>query len=409
MSEVRRVAVIGAGAAGIMAGIAAARSGAEVSLLEHTDSIGSKLLMTGNGKCNYTNTDISRDSFHSGTDRDGRIRSIITRFGYAEAEAFFKSIGIIGRERRGCIYPYTDTAESVRTALRLELRKLGVEIVCGCKNIKIIYKEGNRIRVTSDIFSGGRDFDSVIIACGGLAARKTGSDGSGYDLIRALGAATTDVYPALTPIPLTEDLSAIKGIRCEAALTLRDERDRIIESSVGELQPFENGLSGICALDISGNACRRIGAGERVFIETDYYPGCDDDGFYKLIKHRSECFPERNLTELLNGLFPKKLITYLVHPIDTRKEGYIGKLTESVKHHRYEVSPEIIKDMSRAQTTAGGVSLEWIDENCMLRCCDGIYAAGEILDADGVCGGYNLHFAWATGYISGLHAAGRAE
>ena len=106
MSEVRRVAVIGAGAAGIMAGIAAARSGAEVSLLEHTDSIGSKLLMTGNGKCNYTNTDISRDSFHSGTDRDDRIGSIITRFGYAEAEAFFKSIGIIGRERRGCIYRY---------------------------------------------------------------------------------------------------------------------------------------------------------------------------------------------------------------------------------------------------------------------------------------------------------------
>ncbi len=406
MSEVKRVAVIGAGAAGIMAGITAARSGAAVSLLEHTDSIGSKILITGNGKCNYTNTGISRSRYHSGTDRAGRIESITDRFGYAEAVSFFESIGITGRERRGCIYPYTDTAESVRTALRLELKKLGTEIVCGCKNIKIIYRKSNCIKVTSELFLGGRDFDSVIIACGGLAARKTGSDGSGYDLMRSLGASTTDIYPALTPLLLTEDLSAIKGVRCEAALTLKDEKGSIIESSRGELQPFEKGLSGICALDISGNASRRTGAGERVYVETDFYPLCDDAGFQRMIRKRMECFPERNLTELLNGLFPKKLTGYLVHPVDTREDGYIGTLTENIKHHRYEVSPDIIKDFSRAQTTAGGVSLEGIDENCMLKGRDGIYAVGEILDADGVCGGYNLHFAWATGYIAGAHAAG---
>lgn len=408
MSEVKSIAVIGAGAAGIMAGITAARSGAAVSLLEHTDSVGSKILITGNGKCNYTNTDISQSRYHSGTDREDRIESILCRFGYTEAVSFFESIGISGKERRGCIYPYTDTAESVRTALRLELKRLKTETVCNCKNIRITYNDGSRIKVSSDLFPKGRSFDSVIIACGGLAARKTGSDGSGYDLVRELGAATTDVYPALTPVLLTEDLSVIKGVRCEAALSLKDENGRIIESSRGELQPFEKGLSGICALDISGNACRRIGAGERVFVETDFYPLCDDDGFYKMIEQRSERFPERNLTELLTGLFPKKLTGYLVHPIDTREDGYIGRLTECVKHHRYEVSSDIIKDISRAQTTTGGVSLEGIDGNCMLKGCKGIYAVGEILDADGVCGGYNLHFAWATGYIAGTHAAGKA-
>ncbi len=405
----KEIAVIGAGASGIMAAITAAGSGAAVSLFEHTDSIGSKILITGNGKCNYTNVDISRAHYHSLTDRDGVIDAVIENFSYEDCIQFFENIGIPCRTRRGGIYPYTDTSESIRTALKLELERLGVGITCGCRNISVDKNDTGGIIVKSDLFQEGREYDAVIVSCGGKAARKTGSDGSGFELLRKLGVSTTDIYPALTPLILKEDLTAITGIRCEAALTLKDENGRKIESSFGELQPFDKGLSGICALDISGNACRRIGAGERVYVECDLFPGEDDEGFRQMMERRISAFPERKLSEQLVGLFPKKLINYIVHPVDTRKQGYLDELVKAVKHRIYEVSVDIIKDMTRAQTTAGGVALTEIDGSCMLRSAKGIYVTGEMLDADGVCGGYNLHFAWATGYMAGKAAAGEQK
>ena len=402
----RNVAVIGAGASGITAAITAARHGAVVYLYEHTDSIANKILITGNGKCNYTNTDISREHYHSGTDSDGIISSVLSRFGSKECVRFFEELGVVCRERRGGIYPYTDTAESVRTALKLELERLGVPVTCGCRNISVAVNSDGTVIVKSDMFPEGRIYDAVIISCGGSAAKKTGSDGSGYDIVRGLGAVTTDIYPALTPLRLTEDMSALTGVRCEAALKLINEKGEVIEASSGELQPFDKGLSGICALDISGNACRRIGAGEKAYVEVDYYPAADDTLFHTLIEDRVRKYPERKLSEILVGLFPKKLINYLVHPIDTRKQSFINDLRDNVKHHRYEVSQDIISDMSRAQTTVGGTALTEIDDNCRLKVQKNIYITGELLDADGVCGGYNLHFAWATGYIAGMCAAG---
>ena len=402
----RNVAVIGAGASGIVAAIAAARCGASVSIFEHTDSIGSKIMITGNGKCNYTNEDIRPEHYHSGTDEDGLIASILERFGYEDCTGFFGSLGIIGKNRRGGIYPYTDTAESVRSALKLELKRLGVEIICGCSNTGLERATGGGIRVKNDLEPDGRVFDAVILSCGGKAARKTGSDGSGFELVRSLGVVTTDIFPALTPLPVKEDLSMLTGIRCDASLKLINEKGRVIERSSGELQPYDKGLSGICALDISGNACRRTGAGERVFVECDFYPGTDDEGFKRMMADRREAFPERDLTGLLTGIFPRKLIRYMAHPIDIRKDSWPDDLKDIVKHHRYEVSRDILKDMSRAQTSAGGVSLGEIDCNCMLRREQDIYVTGEMLDADGICGGYNLHFAWATGYIAGGAAAG---
>ncbi|MCR5746733.1 MAG: aminoacetone oxidase family FAD-binding enzyme [Lachnospiraceae bacterium] len=405
MKMINNIAVIGAGASGISAAISAARNGSAVDLYEHTDAAGSKILITGNGKCNFTNLNINSNCFHSRSDSNGRIRNIIGSFGYEDVKKFFESIGIPGKERKGRIYPYTDTADSVRTALILELKKLDVKMLYGCGRIKLIPLLKGGIKVISESFPEGRIYRNVIIACGGSAAHKTGSDGSGYEILKELGIDITDIYPALTPVILKEDLRELKGIRCEAALTLIDEKGNVTERSEGELQPFENGLSGICALDISGNACRMTGAGERAFVTVDFFPGCSDEEFIDMIRGRRESFKERNLNEQLNGLFPKKLIRYLIHPIDTRRDSFESELIQRVKHLRYEVSGDILKDMSRAQTTAGGVALYEIDDNCMLKKQKGIYVTGELLDADGICGGYNLHFAWATGYLAGYHAS----
>ncbi len=386
-----KTAVIGAGASGIMAAICAARAGASVSLYEHKDNPAAKLLITGNGKCNYTNARIDKACFHSSTDEDGRLERMLREFDADKCIGFFESIGIKSRERKGGIYPYSDTAESVRTALLLEIKKLRINLITGCGPLSL----------SDDRKINGDGFDRIIIACGSLVSPGTGSDGSGYEILKKLKVELTPLYPALSPLVVKEDLSMLKGIRCDASLLLLDEKGEIKERSSGELQPYDRGLSGICAMDISGNACRMLGAGKRAFAEVDFFPCMNDPEFKSEIARRREMFPERNLSEMLTGLFPKKLINYLVHPVDTRKKEYMDDLCNNVKHHRYELSDEMIKDFSRAQTVAGGVPLYSADDRCMLKDHEGIYVIGELLDADGICGGYNLHFAWTTGYIAG--------
>ncbi len=385
------ICIIGAGASGLVSAIAAARAKASVTVYEHKESPANKILITGNGKCNFTNLYMEADRFHSSTDDRGWTAGILERFGAADCIEFFDSLGIKTRERRGGIYPYSDTAESVKSALLLELRRLRVNVIYNC----------GRISVSEDGIVNGTRYDRVILACGGMSAKKTGSDGSGYDILRKLRVSLTPLYPALTPLILKEDLSCIKGVRCEASLSLLDENGDITETSSGELQPYESGLSGICAMDISSSACRILGSGRRAFLEADLLPLFSDEEFKREILSRRERFPERNLSELLNGLFPKKLINYLVHPVDTRKQGFEDLLVANVKHHRFELSDTMVSDFSRSQTVAGGVPVSDVDENCGLIGHEGIYVVGELLDVDGVCGGYNLHFAFATGYIAG--------
>ncbi len=398
-----RIAVIGAGASGMAGAISAARAGADVTVFEHRESPLKKILITGNGKCNFTNRRIDASCYHSSTD-DCFIDRILSRFDTEDCISFFDWMGIKARERRGGLYPYSDTAESVRSAMLLTAKSLGIRIVTDCGSIGIEAKKEGTVNILyNDSFYTA---DALIISCGSLVSPNTGSDGSGYDLLRDLGVSLTDIYPALTPLMTKEDLSAIKGIRCDATLRLLDVEGKVIEESSGELQPFEGGLSGICAMDISSSACRMLGEHKRSFVEADLYPVADDEGFIREISSRITAFPERDAAGCLTGLFPRKLINYLIHPLDTRQDGYPAALCKRVKHLRFELAEKMTEDFSRAQTVAGGVSLGDVDPDCMLKGHRGIYVTGELLDADGICGGYNLHFAFATGFISGLHAAG---
>ncbi|MCR5773579.1 MAG: aminoacetone oxidase family FAD-binding enzyme [Lachnospiraceae bacterium] len=390
------IAVIGAGASGMAASIAAARAGASVTLYEHKESAGNKLLITGNGKCNFTNTDMRPECFHSSTAEPGRIGGILERFGTDDCLTFFESMGLLHRERKGGLYPYSDTAESVRSALILEMKRLGVSMMYGLEpelNLK-------------ERLVDGKSYDRVIIACGSFVSKRTGSDGSGYALLKKAGVEITPLYPALTPLVTKENLSALKGVRCEAALTLKDGEGRIRERSFGELQPYEHGFSGICAMDISGEACRILAGKGRAYAEADYLPLMSDEELETMLKHRRESYPERDTADLLTGIFPRKLINYLVHPVDSRRPDHLRKLTNIIKHSRYELSADMLTDFSRAQTVAGGVSFEQLDDDLMLNDMEGVYITGELIDADGICGGYNLHFAWASGIIAATNAAG---
>ena len=391
-----RIAVCGAGASGIAAAISAARAGALVVLFEHTDSPGRKILITGNGKCNFTNHEINTSKYHSTDDHESFMSGFLSRWGCRECLDLFDSIGVVYRQKRDGYYPRSDTAESVRRALLNELARLKVEIRLNT-DIRDIDPVKKRVN--------GENFDAVIIAMGSMVSGRAGSDGSGYGILRRMGLKVNKVYPALTPLTLKEDLSSITGVRCEAKLTLLDEEGCTVESSRGELQPFEKGFSGILAMDISGECCRILGSGRRAYVRADLYPDMDGEELLTFLKDRAERFGRQEPKDALVGMFPKKLINYLIHPLDTRVADYVEALALRIKGLEYELSDEMLKDVKRAQTAAGGLSLDEIDDDFALKKYKDIYVVGELVDIDGVCGGYNLHFAWGSGYMAGRRAA----
>ena len=389
----RKIAVIGGGAAGIMAALSASAHGADVTVFEHTDSIGKKILQTGNGKCNFTNVIMSADKYHTSGDRMF-IEKILDHFGNEDAIRFMSSIGIYTKNRKGGLYPYTETAATVLDILRMELRKCGVRVLLKCGDVKI----GNEPSVN------GEKYDAVIIAAGSNAAPKTGSDGSGYKIAKQLGITIIRPVPALTPLLLEDDVRELVGIRCDAELTLV-YGGKIIDQSKGELQPVPNGFSGICALDISANAARLICSGKRAELRADFFPDFDDNTFRQFIEYRIKQYPDRNINEIFAGLFAKKLAVFLLRGTDCRRKDFLDDLIENVKHHHFVIAQGQCDDFSRAQTVSGGIPLEEFTDCCMLKKSSGIYFAGEIMDADGVCGGYNLQWAWSTGYAAGIGAA----
>ncbi|MBO6111454.1 MAG: aminoacetone oxidase family FAD-binding enzyme [Lachnospiraceae bacterium] len=385
----KKVAVIGGGASGIFAAIKAASNGHAVTIYEHTDSIGKKLLVTGNGKCNFTNLNMGEEYYHSSTD-NGLISGVLLRFGLKETLDFFDKLGLYTKEKNGGIYPYTDTSRTVLNLLKTELKRLKVNIVC-MKDIKELMPEG---------MVNGDDYDAVILAAGGLTAKNTGSDGSGMKLLKDMGCRMIKPYPALCPLPVKEDLSALKGVRCRAVLSLITD-GRLKMSSRGELQPYEGGLSGICAFDLSGEAALAVREKKQVKVECDLFPETDDEGFGTHILSMKNRHPGIGIKDILTGMLNEKLINHILHPLDERKDSFINDLTGAVKHRTYEISDKITGDYSKAQVTGGGLCLSELNDDLSLKRFPKIRVCGEVLDVYGNCGGYNLQWAMSSGYVAG--------
>lgn len=366
---------------------------AEVTIYEHGDALGRKLLITGNGKCNLTNAGISPECYHSRTD-NGIISHILSRFGTGKLLDFFDGLGADLKERKGCYYPRTDTASTIRNCLVLTIKEMGIGIRLECGRISL-----EELR---------SDHDALILCMGGKTSPKTGSDGSGYALLQSLGLSMVPLFPALTPIETEEDLSALKGVRCEAGLSLLVDGE-IRAVSKGELQPFDRGLSGILAMDISGEAARQKSAGKNVQVLCDFAPFYPEEEFRAAIAKKQKQNPARGIHDVLSGMLHRKLVHYLLHDLDSREPDFMEKLTDTIKRHPFTVSGRMIQDYSRAQTVSGGLDLREVTKELEIKKLPGVYVCGELLDCDGICGGYNLHWAFATGAIAGKASASRRK
>ncbi len=404
-----KVGVVGGGASGIMAAIAAARQGAAVVLLERGERIGRKILMTGNGRCNLGNRVLSEREYYSG-DR-ARLADWLGKFGTEDTVHFFEGLGLRIKDRDGYLYPACEQASAVLDVLRTELKVLKVEIVAGCRIGGIHKGRDGKIVLESD--RGEFLFDRVILACGGKAAPRTGSDGSGYRLASLLGHTITPTVPALVQLRCREEyFKAVAGVRTDAEISIY-RRGKCVAAERGELQLVEYGISGIPVFQLSrraGYLLREDGEAEAVL---NLLPDFGPDDMERLIEDRSPLRRGRTVEEFFTGLLHKKIMMLFIKlselkpamPAEEAPQEALGRVYRLCREWRVHVTGS--NSYEHAQVTAGGVDLREVTENLESVKMPGVYFSGEMLDVDGRCGGYNLQWAWCSGYLAGSAAGSR--
>lgn len=407
----RHVAVIGGGAAGMMAAITAAREGVKVTILEHKDRIGKKILSTGNGRCNFTNTFQTPACYRS--DNRDFAWNIIQKFNVEKTISFFKELGIYPKDRNGYLYPYSDQAAAILEVLQIEIAKLDICVMTEI-NVLDIQPVKRGIHVTTD--KKTITVDSVILACGSKAAPVTGSDGSGYQLAKLLGHRIVPVLPALVQLRCAEKFyKSISGVRVQGTVEIYAD-DISLASDTGEIQLTNYGISGIPVFQVSRYAAKAIYQKQSVTAVLNFMPDMNKDEFLSFLQERITLCPHKTLDEFFTGIFPKKLCELWIRlsrlPKEMRVSDLSGeqleKLVLLIQHLRTHITET--NAFEQAQICCGGVDTTEINPDTLeSNYVPGIYFAGELLDVDGICGGYNLQWAWSSGFVAGKEAAGNAS
>ncbi|MCL2106772.1 MAG: aminoacetone oxidase family FAD-binding enzyme [Oscillospiraceae bacterium] len=376
-------AIVGAGASGLAAAIAAGRAGGRVLLLERLPRAGKKILATGNGRCNLSNRAVLEHPYHN---RDFAL-SALKSFGPAECEAFFRSLGLALREdAEGRVYPRSNTASSVLDALRFGAARAGVTLRCDT-HVRSVRRERQGFLLNDDIRAR-----RVILAAGGCAAPAHGSDGSGFALLAPLGHAIVPPKPALVQIRLKSPiLPMLKGLRVSAGITLENAEGLPLREAFGEILFTEDGLSGIAAMELS----RAAEPGTVAVL--DLLPELSAPALAALLAEFARSCPEASPEQLLAGLLPKRIGEAVIKQSGSNK---LDHFTKTAKRFAFPVAGT--RGFAHAQITAGGAAVsEFCAGTLESRLVPGLYACGELLDIDGGCGGFMLHWAWASGLLAG--------
>lgn len=403
------IIIIGGGASGLVAAIYAAKSGGKVTILEKNKTCGKKILITGNGKCNYWNSDQSLVHYHSTNTEI--LKSILTEKNQQEILNLFNSLGIIPRIRDGYYYPYSNQATSIQTALIKECQLNNVEIITETEVLNI-NKENNiyKINTNNGLFTSNK----VIISTGSKACPKTGSDGLGYKLATSLGHSLIEPLPALVQLKAnTPYLKEWHGIRSDVSVSLI-ENNKAIATQIGEIQLTDYGVSGICIFCLSGQISSGLAQNKKEQISINFLHPFNintKENFIDWMNQRNKLVKNRTISDLLDGILNYKLINLILKLSKIKRDSSWNELSPKEKQLLGTNLTNFILDITgtnsfeQAQTCTGGIPLTEINPNTMESLYNkGLYITGELLDIDGDCGGYNLTNAWITGMLAGLGA-----
>lgn len=395
--------VVGGGAAGMTAAIVAARRGRDVTILEANREPGKKILATGNGRCNFTNRNLSVENYHGENEKFSL--SVIHRFDNNAAVEFFEGLGVLSTSlESGRVYPATFDAKTVNRALRVELDHLGVPIVTDSRVVNIIASNLFEIMTVS-----GKVYrsDVVVLATGGKCLPSSGSDGSGYALAEQLGHSIVPVAPGIVPLALKESWpAAVSGVKCDARLSVIVD-GKPVAVFRGDTLFADYGITGTAVIQISGAALAALRRGRCVQLAIDFLPDVEKNGEV-FVEERCRFLGNRRAPEFLTGLVPEKLIPAILiaAEIDVRSraaewnKAQRKALAVVLKSWTREVTGP--KPGAEGQVSVGGVRTGEVNPRTMeSKIKKGLYLVGELLDVDGDCGGYNLQWAWSSGYVCG--------
>jgi len=400
MADVADLVVVGGGAAGLACAVTAGRLGLNVAVLERTDRCGSKLTVTGGGKGNFTHAEPPR-AMAGRFDCDVRlIMPLLRKFPYQRIMQFFSGLGIDARtDADGCVWSVRTDAAGIRDALVRETAAHGGVVKTGCRVARL--EPGWQVRMVDGSTVAARN---VCLATGGASYSRTGSTGDGLALCRDLGLKTVDWFPALASLRTRDDLSGLAGVtqpRVEMTLLTAGGEPR---TATGHFIFAHTHVSGSSVLNLCGHAARALAERKPVVLRVDWVPGRSASELAEEFTVARAGHPKQQLGTFLGSYVARRLAArlcalagvpadrLLAHLSRTEQESIIGQLRST------EFAIVGTEPIERARVTGGGVSLDEVDLKTMeARRFPGLYFAGEVLDVWAETGGYNLHFAWATG------------
>ncbi|MDR2647735.1 MAG: aminoacetone oxidase family FAD-binding enzyme [Oscillospiraceae bacterium] len=391
-----KMVIIGAGASGLAAAIAAGRRSGDILLLERLPRVGKKILATGNGRCNLSNQNVLDHPYHN----KRFVLPALRMFGAQACESFFASLGAaIYADGEGRFYPNSNSASTVLDALRFGVARAGVETRCDCA-VQSIEKQNGGYLINQNIRG-----ERVVIATGGCAAPAHGSDGSGFALLKSLGHKIITPRPALAG--LLSDctaLPALAGQRVRCGAVLKTGGGTILAASAGEVLFAKDGVSGIAAMELSRSAAMPC------ILFLDCLPNIAHAQAIAFLCASANACPELTASVLLGGLLPKRLAETILRQcnqdLHAQAAAIVKKIpnfVDSAKSFRIPITGT--RGFKDAQSTAGGADVSMFDPLTMQsKLRQGLFACGEVLDVDGGCGGFSLHWAWASGVLAGARA-----
>lgn len=402
-----KIIIIGGGPSGMMAAIIAKRNGSDVILLERNNRVGKKLLTTGNGRCNYTNLNLTINNYHG--HNPSFAEKALSELNVDKTLGFFESLGITpADEDNGKVYPLSFQASSMLDILRFEMDFQGVDVVTDAFVSDIKKKDKFIVKLKDD-----RSFigDKVILATGGMAMPVSGSDGTGYTLAKSFGHSIRDIFPGLVQLKLEGNIfKQINGVKFNGSAGIYHKNKLIVED-MGEILFTDYGISGPPILQISRQANYLMSQGQNIEIRISILNKGKEEVRDYLLK-RFNNLGMKSMDEALIGMINKKLIIPILKDLSIDKDmkasdisnDQIDSLAQLLTSWTFKVIGN--KGWGQAQVTAGGVNTDEINNETMeSKLLGGLYIIGELADIDGDCGGFNLQWAWSSAYLAGINAS----